>query len=113
MAIVMVKKRLADGGPCKKCVQAEDLLRRRGLWERIDRVAMAVEGEPDSEGYRLARELGVNEAPFFVVDGDGGGRRAFRTVIELLRSGVLGESPGGAVGAAGAKTRRALTPPAA
>ncbi|MCA9515839.1 MAG: phosphoadenylyl-sulfate reductase [Myxococcales bacterium] len=62
---------------------------------------MAVEGEPDSEGYRLARELGVNEAPFFVVDGDGGGRRAFRTVIELLRSGVLGESPGGAVGAAG------------
>ena len=50
----MVKKRLADGRTCEKCEQAEQLLRSRGLWSRIDEVAWAVEGEPDSPGNRGA-----------------------------------------------------------
>jgi hypothetical protein len=35
MPVTMVKKQFADGSTCQKCVQAEELLRRRGLWERI------------------------------------------------------------------------------
>ena len=40
MHVTMVKKRLASGEPCRKCAQAEDLLRSRGLWDRIDEVVL-------------------------------------------------------------------------
>lgn len=70
--ITMVKKRLLDGSPCKKCGQAEELLRNRGHWQRIDRVMWADEGDPSSEGMRLAAEHGVELAPFFVVEHDDG-----------------------------------------
>src|SRR5690606_2001149 len=83
MAITMIKKRLANGEPCRKCAQAEDLLRRRGLWERIDEVVVADEGDPQSPGMRLAAELGVANAPFFVVDGEGT-RRVYTSVLALI-----------------------------
>ncbi len=71
MTTTMVKKLLSGGNPCKKCEQAEDMLRRRGLWERIDRVVTAVEDDPDSEGMRLARQHDVALAPFFMDEQDG------------------------------------------
>jgi len=40
MHVTMVKKRLANGEPCRKCAQAEDLLKNRGLWNRIDDVVV-------------------------------------------------------------------------
>lgn len=67
----MVKKRLASGEPCGKCVQAEDMLKRRGLWDQIDRVAWADESDDDSEGMRLGRKYGVDLAPFFLVEEEG------------------------------------------
>lgn len=67
MRVTMVKKQFADGSTCQKCVQAEELLRRRGLWERIERVVWAMEAEPSSEGMRLAAEHHVTLAPFFLV----------------------------------------------
>jgi hypothetical protein len=54
MHVTMVKKRLANGQPCEKCVQAEELLKRRGLWERIDQVIWADESDPSSAGMKLA-----------------------------------------------------------
>jgi phosphoadenosine phosphosulfate reductase len=48
-------------------VEAEEMLRSRGVWSRIDRVVWAVEGDPTSEGMQLGQRLGVANAPFFVV----------------------------------------------
>lgn len=71
MRITMVKKRLADGQPCKKCVQAEEMLTRRGLMDRIDEVVWADESDASSAGSVLAREFRVEVAPFFVAYADG------------------------------------------
>jgi thioredoxin-dependent adenylylsulfate APS reductase len=84
VAIIMVKKVLADGSPCRKCAQAESMLKRRGLWEKIDRVLLADEADKNSEGMALARELNIDIAPFFVVD-QGDGRRVYSSPIELIR----------------------------
>lgn len=72
MRITMVKKKLADGQPCKKCIQAEEMLTRRGLMGRIDEVLWADEANPDSPGAVLAREFKVDFAPFFLVRPDAG-----------------------------------------
>jgi len=72
MQVTMVKKRLLSGDACKKCVEAEELLRSRGLWSHIGRVVWAVEGEPNSEGMQLGRQFGVATAPFFLIQGGQG-----------------------------------------
>lgn len=82
--ITMVKKKLASGLPCQKCVQAEDMLRRRGLWERIDRVVWAEEANPDSEGMLLAREHDVSLAPFFLVE-EGEKLEILTSVVKLAK----------------------------
>lgn len=74
MHIIMVKKRLANGEACPKCIQAEEMLRERGLWERIDEVVWAQEGDPESAGMRLATEHDVELAPFFILDAHGSPR---------------------------------------
>lgn len=83
MSIYMVKKRFQNGETCQKCAQAEDLLKRRGLWDRITEVIWAVEGEPSSKGMQLAAELGIDLAPFFVVE-RGGGRVVYTSVLKLI-----------------------------
>lgn len=85
MHVTMVKKQLASGLPCQKCMQAEDLLRTRGLWDRIDRIAVAVEGEPESEGMLLGRQFGVDSAPFFVVRNGDGNEEAFVSTLKLMQ----------------------------
>ena len=106
MNVLMVKKILLDGSPCGKCAQAEEILRKRGLWDRIDRVAFAEEGKPDSEGMVLAGELGIELAPFFVV-GEGNGRRVYTRVFEFIKKELEGADPAGAAAEAGP-----VTPPA-
>jgi phosphoadenosine phosphosulfate reductase len=81
----MVKKRLSSGEPCRKCVQVESMLRARGLWERIDEVVWACEGEPGSEGMRLCTEHGVDRAPFFIVREGDHAPRVFENALELVR----------------------------
>ncbi len=68
MYITLVKKRLESGEPCRKCIEVEALLEERGLRGRIDRVAWADVSSPDSEGLALARQHGVETAPFFIVE---------------------------------------------
>ena len=86
----MVKKRLASGEPCKKCVQAEAMLSQRGLFERIDEVVWADETNSSSAGMILARELGVELAPFFIVETEAGERTVHTSVIQFAK--VLSEA---------------------
>jgi phosphoadenosine phosphosulfate reductase len=84
MHVTMIKKELADGSPCKKCIQAEEILRRRGLWEHIDEVIFAKEADPGSPGMRLAAQHRVELAPFFLVK-EGERETVYTSVIELMR----------------------------
>jgi phosphoadenosine phosphosulfate reductase len=85
MHVTMVKKRLAGGEPCRKCVQAEDLLRARGAWGRIDQVLWADSSDAGSEGMRLAGHYGIDSAPFFIVREGDGAAVAYESVLKLLR----------------------------
>jgi len=71
MKTVMVKKILADGSPCKKCGEVLAKLEASGLIEQIDEIIVADERDPTSEGIKLAKELNVDRAPFFVVYREG------------------------------------------
>jgi hypothetical protein len=84
MHITMVKKELRDGRPCRKCEQAMDLLMGRGLWERVNEVVIAKEGDAASPGVQLAQRLGIDVAPFFVVRDDGG-EQVYTSVMQLIR----------------------------
>lgn len=92
--ITMVKKQLLSGEPCKKCAQAEEMLRNRGLWERIDRVVWAKEGQPESEGMRLGAEHGVELAPFFIVEEAGGAPVVYTSAIKFVKE-QFGKASGG------------------
>jgi len=81
--ITMVKKLLADGTPCRKCARAEELLRARGAWARIDEVLIFHESQPEGEGARLAQRHEMTSAPFFVVREDAD-ERVYSSTLELL-----------------------------
>src|SRR5580704_932179 len=86
MHVTMIKKRLASGEPCPKCVQAEDLLKARGLCPRIDEVVWADESDPGSAGMVLAVRFGVNHAPFFLVRGEGEKEVVvYESVLKLIK----------------------------
>ncbi len=86
MHVTMVKKRLLGGEPCRKCAQAEDLLRTRGLWNRIDEVVWADEGDASSPGMVLGARLGVQLAPFFIVKGDDGSEKVYESVLQFVKA---------------------------
>jgi phosphoadenosine phosphosulfate reductase len=92
MHITMVKKRLRNNEPCAKCLQAEEMLRGRGLWERISEVVWAIEGDPESPGMALSRQLGVELAPFFIVRDDSGNQTVFTSTIKFVKD-VLTAAP--------------------
>src|ERR1051325_8669782 len=84
MHITMVKKKMKDGSDCRKCVEATEHLRNRGLWEKIDEVVWAVEDDPSSPGMRLGEKLGGARAPFFVVSDDSG-EHVYTSVLRLIQ----------------------------
>jgi len=84
MHITMVKKKLKDGSDCRKCNEATEHLRSRGLLDRIDEVVWAHEDDPDSPGMILGAKHGVERAPFFVVR-DEQGERVYLSVLQLVR----------------------------
>jgi hypothetical protein len=67
-SITFVKKILASGEPCGKCRDVEERLTAGNHWSEIDRVVVADERDANSEGMLLAARLGVERAPFFVVE---------------------------------------------
>ncbi len=85
MHVIMIKKRLADGEPCRKCRQTQEMLENRGLWSQIDEVVWAQEGDDESPGMVLAREHGVEIAPFFVVTDDDGRVTVYKSALKLVR----------------------------
>jgi len=70
MRITFIKKTLADGSSCRKCAEVEQRLIDAGYWDRIDRVVIADEKDPESEGMQLAKSHQVGIAPFFMVEED-------------------------------------------
>jgi len=85
MHVTMVKKRLASGEPCRKCAQAEELLKARGLWSRVDEVLWADENDAASPGMQLGARLGIGLAPFFVVRQEGGAETVFESVLQFAQ----------------------------
>lgn len=88
MHITMVKKRLLDGTECCKCLDATSHLQSRGLLSRIDDIVWAQEGDEASPGMVLSQRLGVECAPFFLVEEDG--RESVYTSVLLLVRERLG-----------------------
>src|SRR5262245_7208363 len=84
MHVTMVKKLLKNGEPCQKCAQAEELLKNRGLYNRIDEIVWAEEGKPESAGMQLAAQHGVELAPFFIVR-DGDEQRIYTSTLKLVK----------------------------
>ena len=84
MHVIMVKKKLKDGSDCRKCAEATEHLRSRGLLDRIDEVVWAIEDDPSSPGMALGALLGVERAPFFVVR-DERGEQVYTSVLQLVR----------------------------
>jgi len=84
MHVTMVKKKLRDGTDCRKCAEATEHLRSRGLWDRIDEIVWAHEDDPQSPGMVLGARLGVERAPFFVVR-DEQGEKVYTSVLQLVR----------------------------
>jgi len=93
MRITMVKKRLASGESCEKCAQAEEMLRRRSLWDRIDEVLWAVEGDASSPGARVAAKHGVELAPFFVVQDESGEETVLTSALRLAKQLASSAAP--------------------
>jgi hypothetical protein len=98
MKITFVKKILADGSPCRKCADVQKRLEESGQLERIDETLIADERDPESAGMKLAAELDVARAPFFVVE-DGGERRVWTVYFKFAKE-VLGGAEGKASDAA-------------
>ena len=90
MRVTMVKKQLLSGEPCKKCVDAEALLKTRGLWPRIDEVVWAVEGDAESAGMKLATQYKVELAPFFVVESEGVEPRVYTSTLQFIKEALGG-----------------------
>lgn len=84
MHVTMVKKRLKDGSECRKCAEASEHLRARGLLDRIDEVVWALEDDPTSPGMVLGARLGVERAPFFIVRDDDG-ETVYTSVLQLIQ----------------------------
>ena len=92
MHITMVKKIKKDGSPCRKCADVVSQLEENKLLDRIDKIVIADERDPNSEGMILAKEHNVDLAPFFVVEEDGQATKIytvyFKFVKEVLAKGI-------------------------
>lgn len=84
MTITMVKKVLADGSPCRKCADVMAKLEQSGHIERIAKIVIADETDPNSEGMKLAREYNVDRAPFFIVQEDNRAAKIYTVYYKLV-----------------------------
>jgi hypothetical protein len=91
MRITFVKKIKADGLPCRKCTEVEERLAKRKITDRIDRVVVADEANPNSEGMALAEKYKVSQAPFFLVEDASGSVQVYTSFLRLAKE-VLQEA---------------------
>ncbi|MGD8176617.1 hypothetical protein [Marinimicrobium sp. ARAG 43.8] len=85
MNITLVKKILKDGSPCPKCADVLQKLEASGHMDRIDRIIVADERDPDSPGMTLAHQLQVDRAPFFVVEREGQAPEIYTVYLKFVR----------------------------
>lgn len=85
MKITLVKKILADGSPCAKCADVLEKLETSGQINAIDRIVVADERDPASEGMQLAAQHTVNRAPFFIVEKDGDAPLIYTVYLKFVR----------------------------
>jgi len=90
--ITLVKKVLADGSPCRKCREIETRMAKNGHDAWVDRVVVADERDPESAGWQLAQEHGVNTAPFFVVE-ENGQTRIYTVYLKFVREALRSGAP--------------------
>ncbi|WP_456412036.1 hypothetical protein [Thiolapillus sp.] len=83
--IIMVKKRLANGEPCRKCREVHERLRHDGLLQHIDHIITADPNHPDGEGMRLAARHQMERAPFFLVRDKDGNERIYDSFLRFKR----------------------------
>ena len=88
--ITMIKKRLLNGDACEKCAQTEEMLRRRNLWEEIDEVVWAIEGDANSPGALLGETHGIEVAPFFILESDDGEETVYTSPLKMIRDHFAG-----------------------
>ncbi len=85
MSIILVKKIKLDGSPCRKCADVLERLERDGYMDAIDRIVVADERDPESEGMQLAAEFEVERAPFFLVDDAEGSTQIYTVYLKFLK----------------------------
>jgi hypothetical protein len=85
MKITLVKKILADGSPCRKCADVVSRLEDGGHINRISEILIADERNPESEGMRLAAELNVDRAPFFIVEQSDGTKTVYTVYFKFVK----------------------------
>jgi hypothetical protein len=85
MKVIMVKKRLADGSECRKCQEATDFLKGKGVWDQIDEIVWFDETVQDSPGAALAIEHEMERAPFFVIERRNTPAQAIDSVMRAYR----------------------------
>jgi len=85
MKVTMVKKRLADGSECRKCQEATEFLKTKGVWDNIDEIVWYLDDDPTSDGARLAQEHTMERAPFFIVERNGRPAEAIDSVMRAYR----------------------------
>jgi hypothetical protein len=91
MHITFVKKILANGEPCQKCRDVEQRLIASGHMQQIDETVIADERDIESAGMKLAVEVNVTRAPFFVVDTDDGKRKVYTVYFKFAKE-ILGSA---------------------
>ena len=85
MKVTLVKKLLANGQFCAKCIDVQQKLDDSGYSSAIDEVIIADENDPDSPGMALARQLDVNYAPFFIVEKEGQEPVVYTVYFKLVK----------------------------
>lgn len=85
MKITFVKKIKADGSPCAKCNDVQEKLEKENQLQFINDTLIADERDPQSAGMLLASELGVERAPFFVIEKDNGEKTVYTVYLKFVK----------------------------
>jgi 3-hydroxyisobutyrate dehydrogenase-like beta-hydroxyacid dehydrogenase len=86
--ITLVKKVLADGKLCKKCIELIHKLEASENMKFINNTVIAVENDPDSEGMILAKKFAVDKAPFFIFENKKGEAKTLLTYSDFIREAL-------------------------
>ena len=86
--IILVKKILTNGLPCKRCAEMLHKLEVSGYIEIINKIVIADERDSNSPGMLLAKKFHVDQAPFFVLEQPSGETLIVTTYSEFLEKAV-------------------------